>query len=268
MNKRVSKAFGILFLLLEVIAVPKAIELILNQPFTELSPLGVITLSMTFGSLALCILMSFSSLGENDSYPLHTFLFELIVFLCFLAPLTELYTRYLDTAHMPEVNMVVNTIFYLLGVNIGYVILLYELLIIDTRSNTRLRKVKLLATFLVIIDCAATLLNVRFGYFFVLTAEGAYLSAPTFWLAYLGPLFLVIAIAVVAAREMQPGRQRNAFQLFWIFALVTSAIQGFIWRDLSIQYTGYTLSVLVIHLNVQSELDTSNMKISNQENSK
>ena len=257
MNKRVSKAFGILFLLLEIAAVPKAIQLMLEQPFAYLSPVNVITLSMTFGSLALCILMSFSSISENDSYPRHTFLFELMVFLCFLAPLTEFFTGYLDTAGMPKLNMLVNTVYYLLGINIGYVILLYELLIIDANKKPWLKKVKLLASLVVLIDCIATLLNVRFGYFFTLTAEGAYQSTPTFWLAYLAPMILIMTIALVAAREMQRGRQQHAFLFFWIFAIVTSALQGLIWHDLTIQYTGYVLSVLVIHLNVQSELDTS-----------
>lgn len=261
MSKRVSKAFGILFLLLELAVVPQAIELMLHQHFSDLSPLSIITLSMTFGSIALCILMSYSSMSEHDSYPLHTFLFELMVFLCALAPMTDLITKALDSSGMPRLNMLVNTVFYLIGISVAYVIMLYEFLIIGTDKKPILKKIKRWASILVILDVLATLLNVRFGYFFIINESGMYRSAPTYWTAYIAPALVIAAIAVTAARELPPGRQQRAFLTFWVFATVSSLLQGF-HEELSVQYTGYTLSLIVIYLNIQSELDMSCLKSS------
>ena len=62
MNKHLSKFFGILFLLLELIIVPEAVELMLSQNLSELPSIRIVALAMTFGSIALCILMSYSPL--------------------------------------------------------------------------------------------------------------------------------------------------------------------------------------------------------------
>lgn len=254
MNKRVSKAFGILFLLLELSVIPKAISLLISQPLSDLSLDRIIALATTFSSITLCLLMSFSSLREHDSYPLHTFLFELTVFLCCLAPMTELFTEALDHAGRAGLNMLVNTVFYLIGINIAYVLMLYEFLIIGIQDKPALKKIRFLATILMIIDNLATLFNIRFGYFFTINESGMYQSAPTYWLAYLIPAIIVAIIAIAAIKEMKPGRQRIAFQFFWIFTIIATLIQ--IWRnELSLQYTGYTLSLIVIYMNIQSELD-------------
>lgn len=256
MNKRLSKTFGILFLLSELALVPLALKLMLDQPLSSLSPLRIVAIAMTFGSIALCIVMSFSSLSDNNSYPLHTFLFELIVFLCALTPLTEFLTVMLNTAGKPEVNMAVNTLYYLTGISLAYVIHLYEYLVINAKEKPHLKLFRILAAFLTVAGIAATLLNIRLGYFFTISQNGAYQSAPTFWLSYIAPFLLVVLIFITALREMQPGRQRRAFLFFWVFALISALIQG-IRSDLSVQYTGYIMAVLVIYLNVQSELDTS-----------
>lgn len=256
MNKRVSKAFGILFLLLELIVVPKAVDLMLNQHLADQPPVRIVALAMTFGSIALCILMSFSAMSEQDSYPLHSFLFELMVFLCCIAPMTDLITRALDTAGRPGLNMLVNTVFYLVGINIAYVIMLYEFLILGAERKPRLKKIRRIASILMLLDNLATLLNVRFGYFFTISESGMYQSAPTFWVSFIAPAVIILITAVTAAREMRPGRQRRAFLSFWVFAIFASLLQ--IWQEaLTVQYTGYTLSLIVIYLNVQSELDTS-----------
>lgn len=256
MNKRLSRAFGILFLLLELAVVPKAIELMLNQHLSYLSPMRIIALSMTFGSIALCILMSCSAMSEQKSYPVHTFLFELAVFLCCIAPMTDLITRALDGTGRPVLNMAVNTIFYLVGINIAYVIMLYECLIVGAKDKPKLKKVRRAASILMLLDNLATLLNVRFGYFFTINERGMYESTPTFYLAYLAPALIIAATAVIAAREMRPGKKRNAFLFYWVFAILASALQA--WKpELTVQYTGYTLSLIVIYVNIQSELDTS-----------
>lgn len=254
MNKHVSKAFGVLFLVLEMAIVPKAISLMLNQHLSYLPTIQIVSLTMTFGSIALCVLMSYSSMSEHDDYPLHTFLFELMVFLCCIAPMTDLITKALDSAGKPGWNMVVNTVFYLVVLNLTYVIMLYVFLIIGSREKPGLKKQKKLCTGLMILGNAATLLNVRFGYFFTITESGAYKSAPTFWLAYIVPAAIIAITVVTAAREMGPGRQQKAFRFFWFFALLASAMQ--FWQQaLSVQYTGYTLSLIVLYINIQSELD-------------
>ena len=254
MNQRVSKSFGILFLLLELFIVPKALDLMLNQHLSNLPPMRIVSLSMTFGSIALCILMSFSSMSEHDSYPLHTFLFELMVFLCCLTPLTDLISTALDSAGRPKLNMLVNTAFYLICINLTYVIMLYEFLIIGTENKPALKRVKKWALVLILLDSLATLLNIRFGYFFTITPNGMYQSAPTLWLSFLAPAAIVAVTAITAAREMSPGRQRRAFLSFWIFAVVSYCLH-FLLDTVSVQYTGYTLSLVVIYMNVQSELD-------------
>lgn len=256
MNKHVSKAFGAFFLLLELALVPIAIDMMLDQPFSSLSRLQIVVMSMTFGSIALCILMSFSSLSENSSYPLPAFLFELMVFLCCLAPITELVTRVLNTSERPALNMAVNTVFYLIGLFIAYILLRYEFLIIGIGEKPTLKKLRNIATLLMILDTLATLLNIKFGYFFTITESGIYHSAPTFWLAYAAPVLILATTFVTAIREMRPSRQQRAFLFFWAFALLSSMIQ-FFRSELSVQYTGYTLSLIVIYLNIQSELDTS-----------
>lgn len=255
MNKRVSKAFGILFLLLELAVIPKAVSLLISQPLSELSLGRIIALAMTFSSIILCLLMSFSSLSENAAYPRHTFLFELAVFMCCMAPMTELFTEALDNIGRSGLNMLVNTVFYLIGINIAYVLMRYEFLIIGKQDTPVMKKIRFFADMLMIIDNLATLLNIRFGYFFSINESGMYQSAPTYWLAFLGPAIIVAIIAVAAAKEMKPGRQRRAFQLFWIFTIVASLIQ-IRNSELSVQYTGYTLSLIVIYMNIQSELDT------------
>ena len=254
MNKRLSRAFGIFFLLVELSIVPKAIELMLNQHFSELSPVRIIALSMTFGSIALCILMSFSSLSEHESYPLHTFFFELMTFMCCLAPMTDLVSRALDSSNMPRLNMLVNTVFYLIGINVTYVIMQYEFLVIGNAEKPLYKAIKKAAGILVLADNLATLLNMKLGYFFTVNESGTYQSAPTFWISYIPPAAVVAATAFIAARELKPGRQRRAFLSFWIFALLSCVLQ--VWHEeLSVQYTGYTLSIIVIYLNIQSELD-------------
>lgn len=264
MNKRVSKAFGVLFLLLELIVVPKAIDLLLNQHLSYLPPVQIVTLTMTFGSIALCILMTFSAMSEQDSYPMHTFLFELMVFLCCVAPMTDLITNALDTMGKPGLNMLVNTVFYLMGINIAYVIMLYEFLIVGADRKPALKRIRRLASILMLLDNLATLLNIRFGYFFTITESGMYQSAPTFWVAFLAPALIIAVIVFTAAREMRPGRQRRSFLFFWVFAILASVLQS--WQaNLSVQYTGYTLSLIVIYLNVQSELDTSCVIVSDRE---
>lgn len=256
MNKRLSKAFGILFLLLELAAVPKAIDLMLDQHLSYLPPVQIVILSMTFGSIALCILMAFSAMSEAEDYPLHTFLFELMVFLCCIAPITDLATRVLDRAGRPGLNMLFNTAFYLVGINMAYIIMRYELLIIGTERKPLLRKIERAAAALVIADDLATLLNIRFGYFFTITESGSYRYAPTYWLAYIAPVLIIAATVIVAAREMRPGRQKRAFLFFWVFGILTSLLQA--WREeLTLQYTGYALTMLVIYINVQSELDAT-----------
>ena len=256
MSKRVSRVFCILFLLLELAIVPKSVELMLGQHLSYLAPVQIVILSMTFGSIALCILMAFSAMSEQRSYPMHTFLFELMVFLCCVAPVTDLFTRMLDSAGRPGMSMLVNTAFYLVGVNMAYAIMLYELLIVGTDGKPVLKKLWKWATALMVLDNAATLLNVRYGFFFTITENGGYRSAPTFWLSYIAPLLIVAVTVIVAAREMRPGRQKRAFLFFWVFAIVTMVLQ--IWReDLTLQYTGYALTMLVIYVNVQNELDTA-----------
>lgn len=266
MSKRVSKAFGVLFLLMELAVVPKAIDLMLNQHLSDMSPLRIVALSMTFGSIALCILMSYSSMSEHDGYPLNTFLFELMVFLCCIAPMTDLSTNVLDLAGRPGLNMLVNTVYYLVGINLAYAILRYEYLIIGADERPKLRKIRKLASCLMVLDNLATLLNIRFGYFFIINESGAYQSAPTFWLSYIAPALIVAATAVTAAKEMRPGRQKKAFLFFWLFALLATALQILV-DGLTVQYTGYTLSLIVLYLNIQSELDTSCVKISVREDS-
>ena len=254
MNKNISKAFGILFLLLELAIVPKAIDLMLNQPLASLPPIKIVALSMTFGSIALCIILSYSSMSEHNSYPKHTFLFETAVFLCCMAPMTDLITKALDTAGKPSLNMFVNTIYYLIGINIAYVITVYEYLIIDAEKKPFFKKAKQLATIITILDNAATLLNIRFGFFFTINEQGTYQSAPTYWTAYIAPAIVIAITVITAAKEMSPGRQKRAFLSFWAFAMIFSSIQA--WQsELSVQYTGFTLSLIVIYINIQSELD-------------
>ena len=264
MNKHVSRFFGILFLLLELAVVPKAIDLMLDQPLASLPPVRIIALAMTFGSIALCILMSFSSMSENDDYPLHTFLFELMVFMCCIAPMTDLITKALDTAGKPALNMLVNTVYYLVGINVAYVIMLYEYLIIGADDKPLLKKVRRLASILMILDNLATLLNIRFGYFFTISKDGAYQSAPTFWIAYIAPALIIAVTVITAAREIKPGRIRRAFLTFWIYAILASLLQA--WQEaLTVQYTGYTLSLIVIYMNIQSEPDMAYIHSSSKE---
>ena len=256
MNKRVSRVFCVLFLLLELAIVPRAVELMLGQHLSYLPPVQIVILSMTFGSIALYILMAFSAMSEQSSYPTHTFLFELMVFLCCVAPVTDLFTRTLDSAGRPGMSMLVNTVFYLVGINMAYVIMRYEFLIVGMDGKPMLKKLRKWASVLMVLDNAATLLNIRFGFFFTITENGGYRSAPTFWLSYIAPLLIVAATVVVAAREMKPGRQKRAFLYFWVFTIVTMVLQ--VWReDLTLQYTGYALTMLVIYVNVQNELDTT-----------
>lgn len=266
MNKKISKIFGIIFLVAELLLVPKAIELMLNRHLSALSPEQIIVMSMTFGSVFLCIIMSFCSLSEIDDHPTHTFLFELMVFLCCVAPMTELFTRALNAANMPVLNMAVNTVYYLIGINIAYVIMLYEFLIIGTDGKPVLKKIRTAASILMIIDSAATLLNIRFGYFFTITADGSYKSAPTYWLAYIPPVIIIVIIFVTALKEMRPSKQRTTFLFFWVFAIAASVLQ--MWQnDLTLQYTGYTLSVMALYMNVQIELNALDTKHSASESS-
>lgn len=264
MNKRVSRTFAILFLLLELAAVPKAIDLMLDRHLSYLPPEQIVILSMTFGSIALCILMAFSAMSETENYPLHTFLFELMVFLYCIAPITDLATRVLDRAGKPGLNMLFNTASYLVSINTTYIIMLYEFLIIGAEQKPLLRKIKRAATALMISDVLATLLNIRFGFFFTIAESGEYCHAPTYWLAYIAPMLIVAATVIVAAREMRPGRQKRAFLFFWVFGMLTSLLQ--MWReDLTLQYTGYALTMLVIYLNVQSELDETGIEPTQEE---
>lgn len=255
MNKYISRFAGILFLLLELLFVPKAISLMLERHLSYLSPEEIIAVSTSFSSTALCVLMSFSSLSDNDSYPLYTFLFELAAFLCCLTSMTELMSVALSSSGRQGLNMLVNTVYYLLGVSIAFTILLYELLLIGNDDRPNLKKLRRLAVVLFIVDTLATLLNIRFGYFFTISENGMYQSAPTFWLSYLIPVAFIVLTVITAAREMRPGRQRQAFLYFWVFAVIFSLLQ--IWREkISVQYTGYTLSLIVIYMNVQGELDS------------
>ena len=255
MNKSVSKTFGILFLLLEIAVVPKAIELMLHQKLSAMSPIGIIVLAMTFGSIALCILMSYSSMSEHDNYPLPTFLFELMVFLCCAAPMTDLITRTLDASGKSGLNMLVNTVYYLVGISIAYLIMLYEFLIIGADKDPKLKKRKRIMSALYILYILAAALNVRFGYFFTIGEDGTYHSAPTFWIAYLVPVLIIAVTVYTAAKEISPGRERRTFMLYWIFAISASAFQG--WQsDMSLQYAGYTFTLVAIYMNIQSELDT------------
>ncbi len=264
MNKRLSKALGAVFLLTELALVPKAIELMLNRHFSELSPLGIITLAMTFSSIGLCILMSYSSMSDHDSYPLPTFLFELAVFMCCLAPMTDLLTKALDSAGRPGLNLLVNTVYYLIGINVAYVIMRYEFVLIGAGRREPLRRLGRWAAVLMLLDNLATLLNIPFGFFFTISEGGAYQSAPLFWLAYLAPMLIVALTVYAAAREMRPGRARRAFLFFWIFAGFFSLLQG--WREeLTLQYTGYTLTLIVLYMNVQSELAPPGSYIPDQE---
>ena len=264
MNRRISKAFGALFLALELAIVPKAIDLMLSQRLSALSPVQIVVLAMTFGSIALCILMSFSSLSEADDYPRHVFLFELMVFLCCVSSVTDFMTKALDSTGRSGLNMLVNTVYYLVGVNLAYGIMRYEFLVIGFDDKPKLKRIRDLLSLLAIAGSAATLLNARFGYFFTITADGTYQSAPTYWLSYIAPAVIVLVTAAAAAREMRPGRQRRAFLYFWAFALLASALQA--WRpELSFQYTGYTLSLIVLYVNIQSELDVACVNIRDSE---
>ena len=64
-----------------------------------------------------------------------------------------------------------------------------------------------------------------------------------------------VLTALAAVRGLPPGRTRRALLLFWVCAAVPSILQMF-FEELTVQYTGYTLSLVVIYLNIQSELDT------------
>lgn len=266
MYKRFIAVLGVVFLLLELAIVPFAAKLMFNDHFSELSPVEIIVLSMSFGSVFLCIVMSFSSLSERKNYPIHTFLFELMVFLCFLAPITELTTRELDSVNMPKLNMICNTLFYLIGINIAYVIMRYEFLLIDTDKKPSLKKVRMIASAAMLIDNIATLLNIPFGFFFTITPEGVYQSAPTYWLAYIPPILIIALIVIIAVKELPAGKQRMTFMLFWVFAISASALQ--MWHsELSLQYTGYTLSIVMIYLNIQCELDSKHAVITESKDS-
>lgn len=264
MNKHVSKTFGIIFLLLEIAVIPKAIELMLGQKFSAMSPVGIIVLSMTFSSIGLCILMSFSSMSEHDSYPLPTFLFELMVFLCCTAPVTDLASRTLDSSGKVGFNMLVNTIYYLVGISIAYLIMRYEFLIIGADNDPRLKNRKRIMSVLFILYIPVVILNVRFGYFFTIGQDGTYHSAPTFWIAYLVPLVIIAATVYTAAKEMSPGRERNTFMFYWVFAIGASLLQ-WLQSEFALQYTGYTFTMVAIYVNIQSELDTILMRSSEGE---
>lgn len=152
-------------------------------------------------------------------------------------------------------SMAVNTAYYLIGIGMAYVTMLYEFSFLDRENKPVLKKIGIAAAVLAILDVIVTVLNIPFGFFFSITETGHYQSAPTFWISYLVPLLIVVITAVVAAKEMPKGRQRGAFVFFWIFALVASLLQA--WHEsLSIQYTGFALSMIVIYVNVQSELDS------------
>ena len=54
---------------------------------------------------------------------------------------------------------------------------------------------------------------------------------------------------------------------YWVFAIAASLLQG--WQsDMTLQYTGYTFTLAVIYMNIQSELDAICIKSSDQEFSK
>lgn len=255
MNKSVSRAFGIIFLLIEIALVPKAIDLMLNQHLSHLPAISIVALSMTFGSIALCILMSFSSMSEHESYPKHTFLFEFMIFMCCLASMTDLITRALDTADRPGLNMFVNTVYYLIGINMAYVLMLYEFLLTDADRKPEFKMIRHFAAALMILDNIAMLMNIRFGFFFTITESGMYKSAPTYWMAYVVPALIIAVTVVNAAKNMPKGRQKRTFLFFWIFALAAALLKIFN-SALTVQYTGVTLSLIVIYLNIQCELDT------------
>lgn len=264
MNKRVTGAFGVFFLLLELAIVPKSVELMMNRHLSALSPEQIFSTAMTLGSIALCILMTYSALSDKDSYPLHTFLFELTVLLCCAAPFTELITEALNTTGWPAMNMLANTVFYMVGINMTYVIMMYEYLIIGERNKPVLKKTRYLATVLMLLDNLATLLNIPYGFFFVITENGMFQASPTYWTAYLAPGIIILLTVITAFREMRPCRQQKAFIFFWIFGILTSIIQ--MWRpSLSFQQAGYTLSLLVLYINIQSELDVPCTILKNQE---
>ena len=255
MNKRTSKTIGILFLLIELAIVPKAIDLMLDLHLSELSPIRMVSLSMTFGAIALCILMLFSSLSDHDHYPRQTVLFELMVFLCGLLSLTEFFTNSLDLQDRPRANMLINTSFYMMALFASGIILAYEFVIIEAKKKPKLRKIKYLALILIAVDFVAILLNMRLGFIFTINEQGAYQSAPTFWLAYIIPAMLVAMTVWVASKEMEKSRARTAFKYFWVFALISSVIL-ICDKFIAVEYTGYTLSLVVLYVNVQSELDT------------
>ena len=260
MTKKVSKTFGILFLILELAMIPRGIAFMLNRHLSNMNPLSTVTTTMTFGSIALCILMSYASMSEHEDYPRQTFCFELMLFLCSIAPMTDLITIALDGQGQPGLMMFVNTVFYLIGAFIAYVLLRYEMIIIGIDGRPEYVKLKRIALILVILYVAATILNASFGYFFTISENGSYVSSDTFWLSYIIPFTIVAITAVMANREMRPGKQRKAFLYFWLFAAGASLIQ--IWQpEVAIQYTGYALSMAVIYINIQNELDADCSKI-------
>ena len=264
MSKRLCKAFGVLFLLLELLFLPLAAELMLKEHLSDLPTIEIVTMATNIGSIALCLLMSFSAMSEQDSYPLRTVLFQLIIFVCSAIPISDLIARTVDTAGRPDLNMLANTVYYMLAIGLAYLVLVYEFRLIGARNKPALIGARRLALVLTLLGELQTLLNIRFGYFFTITETGRYVSAPTYWVSYIVPVALIVIMIVTAAREMVPGKQQRAFFFFWLFALVTTILQ--VWRsDLSFQLTGYTLSLVVLYLNVQSELDTFSIKDSNQE---
>ena len=130
-----------------------------------------------------------------------------------------------------QVNLVLNTLYFVSVALLGYQLMYYDLLFIY-----RNEKKSLFVRFnqcLVVIYFFVLLFNMLTGYFFSFNEAGEYVKGPTYMAVYFAPSYFVICSSVILITHFHRFRpwQRVAISLFVFFQLGGLVLQMFFFPD-------------------------------------
>lgn len=255
MAMKCSKILTSTYFLLELALIPFSIFFMLNQHLSGQNIYHITSMAMTLGSIILCILMTYACMTERIRHiRLHN-QFTTMVFLCGFNLWIDLISQALDISGMPGTNMLISVIYYMIGVDITYVFMMYELTILNQLHNPRYKTAIWIMRLITIIGNVLIIADFWQPIFFYIDEFGRYSRTSTFWLSYITPFALIIFTVYVALRENKIGIHKGTMTLFWAIPLITTMVQMFI-KDMSVQYSGYTVSLMLIYYFIHSELDT------------
>lgn len=128
-------------------------------------------------------------------------------------------------------------------------------------DNEKIRKITLRITDILLAATTITrLLNIKYGYFFTVSANGIYSRGPYQYLSYIYTILIEVVVIVLLIKSKADKEQKKAVMAFTILPFVASIVSIFIY-GLSLMYACVLISIVMIYSAFFVELEEDRNKI-------